>query len=84
VADIKEVIEKWRAGLEKDVLPHDPDEKINGWLADLNAAVLSGGFTADDLEEELGDDPRSYVASAYIQVHGMSAASRLPGEGFTR
>ena len=64
---IQDVIERWRRGITAEPLPSDRDDAVTAWVAELTALVIASGFTEDDLNEALDDNPRTWVENEYDQ-----------------
>lgn len=68
VADtIEDVIERWRTGIRAEALPADRDDAVTAWVAEITALVVACGFTEDDLNNALDDNPRTWAENEYDQ-----------------
>lgn len=62
---IEEVIELWRQKTLAQPLPGAREETLTAWVSGLSAFVQENGFTEDDLNTALDDNPRTWAENEY-------------------
>ena len=68
---IENVIELWRARALVEPLSADREATVTAWVSDLNEFVMAHGFTEDDLNSVLDDNPRTWAENEYdVRVKG--------------
>ncbi len=68
---IENVIELWRARALVEPLSGDREATVTAWVSDLNEFVMAHGFTEDDLNLVLDDNPRTWAENEYdVRIKG--------------
>jgi hypothetical protein len=68
---IENVIELWRARPSGEPLSGDREATVTAWVSDLTEFVIAHGFTEDDLNSVLDDNPRTWAENEYdVRVKG--------------
>jgi hypothetical protein len=68
---IENVIELWRARALVEPLSRDREATLTAWVSDLNEFVTAHGFTGDDLNSVLDDNPRTWAENEFdVRVKG--------------
>jgi hypothetical protein len=62
---IEDVIELWRQQKLAERLLDDREGTVTAWVSGLNDYVCLHGFTEDDLNRALDDNPRTWAENEY-------------------
>ncbi len=68
---IETVIELWRARALVGPPPGDREATVTAWVSDLTEFVSARGFTEEDLNSVLDDNPRTWAENEYdVRIKG--------------